>query len=303
VTDSLLRRGQYSLAPAQRRDVAEGLELCALDPVTNVVPAMHLETASRAGVIPTGLWVVRKRGRLSRDIAGVIWCGANLTAVLPTGDNDETDNARAEVASSIVSRLSRPAALVGEATLTLDLWGRVEPWWGPARQLRPSQVSMSIKGHPQAVAEASVDAEPMRRATMADYDALLPAAVHMFVGEVGYDPLTHGRDAYEDRLTRLVRQGHSYVRYGVVDGKRAVLFKAEVGVVGGKVAQIQGVWVHPTMRGKGLGAAGMADLVRHVRADHAPTVSLYVNDFNVAALRAYEAVGFARVGTFATVMF
>ncbi len=303
MTDSLLRRGQYSLAPAQRRDVAEGLALCALDPVANVVPAMHLETASRAGVIPTGLWVVRKRGRVSRDLAGVIWCGANLTAVLPAADDSEADDARAEVAASIVSRLSRPAALVGEAALTLDLWGRVEPWWGPARQLRPSQVSMSIAGHPGPVAEASVDAEPMRRATMADYNALLPAAVHMFVGEVGYDPLTHGREAYEDRLTRLVRQGHSYVRYGDVDGKRSVLFKAEVGVVGGKVAQIQGVWVHPAMRRKGLGIEGMADLVRHVRADHAPTVSLYVNDFNVAALRAYESVGFARVGTFATVMF
>jgi uncharacterized protein len=303
MTDSLLRRGQYSLAPAQRRDVAEALELCALDPVSNVVPAMHLETASRAGVIPTGLWVVRKRGRVSRDLAGVIWCGANLTAVLPTGDDYETDNARAEVASSIVSRLSRPAALVGEAGLTLDLWGRVEAWWGPARQLRPSQASMSIKGHPRDVPEASVDAEPMRRATMADYDALLPAAVHMFVGEVGYDPLTHGRDAYEERLARLVRQGHSYLRYGVVGGKRQVVFKAEVGVVGGKVAQIQGVWVHPEIRGRGLGSAGMADLVRHVRADHAPTVSLYVNDFNAPALRAYEAVGFERVGTFATVMF
>lgn len=303
MTDSLLRRGQYSLAPAQRRDVADGLALCALDPVTNVVPAMHLETASRAGVIPSGLWVVRKRGRISRDLAGVIWCGANLTAVLPTADDYDADDARAEVASSIISRLSRPAALVGEASLTLDLWGRVEPWWGPARQLRPSQVSMAIRAHPLPVAEASVDTEPMRRATMADYESLLPAAVHMFVGEVGYDPLTLGRDAYEDRLTRLVKQGHSYVRYGVVDGKRAIVFKAEVGVVGGKVAQIQGVWVHPAMRRKGLGTEGMADLVRHVRADHAPTVSLYVNDFNIAALRAYEAVGFERVGTFATVMF
>ena len=165
MTDSLLRRGQYSLAPAQRRDVAEGLALCALDPVTNVVPAMHLETASRAGVIPSGLWVVRKRGRISRELAGVIWCGANLTAVLPTADDYDADDARAEVASSIISRLSRPAALVGEADLTLDLWGRVEPWWGPARQLRPSQVSMSIKGHPRPVVDA-------------DYGALLPAARH-----------------------------------------------------------------------------------------------------------------------------
>lgn len=302
MNDSLLRRGQYALAPAQRRDVDEGLAMCALDPVATVVPTMHLETASRAGVIPTGLWVVRKRGRVTRELAGVIWCGANLNAVLPTQDHEE-DDARAEVASAIVTRLSRPAALVGEAELTLDLWGRVEPWWGPARQVRPSQVSMAISGPPRTVAEPDDSVEPMRRATMDDYDALLPAAVHMFVGEVGYDPLTYGRQAYEGRLTHLVKQGRSYVRYGIVDGERTVVFKAEVGVVGGKVAQIQGVWVHPALRGRGLGSAGMAELVRHTRGDHAPTVSLYVNDFNEPALRAYDAVGFERVGTFATVMF
>ena len=35
----------------------------------------------------------------------------------------------------------------------------------------------------------------------------------------------------------------------------------------------------------------------------APTVSLYVNDFNTAALAVYERVGFRRVGTYATVLF
>jgi hypothetical protein len=32
-------------------------------------------------------------------------------------------------------------------------------------------------------------------------------------------------------------------------------------------------------------------------------VSLYVNKFNVRAVRVYEAVGFRQVGTFATVLF
>ena len=302
MTDSLLRRGHYSLAPVQRRDVEEALVLCATDPVANVVPAMHLETAARAGVVPSGLWAVRRRSTGERELVGVLWCGANLTPVLPVGDGDP-DDARAEVADAIVSRLSRPAALVGNADLTLDLWGRVEPWWGPARQVRAAQVSMVIAAEPRDVGRTSVDAEPIRRTTLADYDALLPAAVHMFVGEVGYDPMKHGRAAYEDRLSQLVRQGRSYVRYGEVNGVRSVVFKAEVGVVGGGVAQIQGVWVHPALRGRGLGTVGMADLVRHVRADHALTVSLYVNDFNMAALATYDAVGFDRVGMFATVMF
>lgn len=302
MTDALLRRGQYTLAPVQRRDVEDALALCAADPVATVVPAMHLETAARAGVVPSGLWAIRRRGHVHRELAGVMWCGANLTAVLPTDDH-ETDDARAEVAASIVTRLSRPAALVGEADLTLDLWGRVEPWWGPARQVRHAQVSMAISADPHDVPRGEIDVEPMRRGTLDDYEHLLPAAVHMFVGEVGYDPLLHGRAAYEDRLTQLVRQARSYVMFGVVDGERCVVFKAEVGVVGGGVAQIQGVWVHPSLRGHGLGTAGMADLVRHVRADHASTVSLYVNDFNIAALCAYDTVGFERVGTFATVMF
>ncbi|WP_291380123.1 GNAT family N-acetyltransferase [Demequina sp.] len=302
MTDSLLRRGQYSLAPAQRRDVAESLELCAADDVANVVPAMHLETAARAGIVPTGLWVVRRRGRLSSQLAGVLWCGANLTATLPT-EGDETDDARAEVASAIVARLSRPAALVGDAELTLDLWGRIEPWWGPARQLRPSQVSMVIRDDPKAVKTPPTGMEPLQRASLDDYAQLLPAAAHMFLGEVGYDPLQHGREAYEERLAHLVRAGRSYVMYGDVNGKRDIVFKAEVGVVGGGVAQIQGVWVQPSLRGCGYGSAGMAQLVEHVRQDHAEAVSLYVNDFNAAAIGAYESAGFERVGTFATVMF
>jgi predicted GNAT family acetyltransferase len=35
----------------------------------------------------------------------------------------------------------------------------------------------------------------------------------------------------------------------------------------------------------------------------APTVSLYANHYNERALAAYRAVGFRRVGTYATVLF
>jgi predicted GNAT family acetyltransferase len=47
----------------------------------------------------------------------------------------------------------------------------------------------------------------------------------------------------------------------------------------------------------------MATVVALAREHVAPVVSLYVNEFNISARRAYERVGFRRVGTFATVLF
>ena len=216
------------------------------------------------------------------------------------------DSQRADVAAGAVSRLARPAAMVGPAELTLDLWGRLEPWWGPAREVRARQLSMAISEparlHGAAVGEG-LDLEPVRRATLDDYDDLLPACVHMFIGEVGYDPMRHGRVAYEDRLRHLVRGGRAFLQYGTVDGRRAVVFKTEVGALGGPVAQLQGVWVHPSLRGRGLARAGLVGVIAATRATLAPTVSLYVNDFNAPAIAAYEAIGFETVGLFSTVMF
>jgi predicted GNAT family acetyltransferase len=66
---------------------------------------------------------------------------------------------------------------------------------------------------------------------------------------------------------------------------------------------VQGVWVAPAYRGRGIGTAGTAAVVEYARTSIAPVVSLYVNDYNLAARRAYERVGFREVGMFASVLF
>ena len=291
------------MAPLQRRDIEVARQLCATDPVAAVVPAMQLEHAAAIGKLPAGsLWAVRTR---DDGVVALVWNGANLIPLIP----EPNDDVLAVVAQTMVKRLSRPSALVGTASVVLDLWGRVEDRWGPAREIRAEQWLMTLTTNPLAppprppsVTHELLALEAVRVATLEDYAQLLPACVDMFKSEVGYDPMAHGRVAYEDRLKRLIRGGRSFVQFGSVDNRRQVVFKAEIGVLGGGVAEMQGVWVHHKLRGQGLGRAGIAATADKTRATLAPTVSLYVNSFNTRAIDAYLAVGFERVGTFATVM-
>ena len=46
----------------------------------------------------------------------------------------------------------------------------------------------------------------------------------------------------------------------------------------------------------------MAAVVRQVHATFSPLISLYVNDFNYAAVQVYQRVGFRVVGEWATVL-
>jgi predicted GNAT family acetyltransferase len=146
-----------------------------------------------------------------------------------------------------------------------------------------------------------VAADPLvRRVDPSELDVLLPASIAMFTEEVGVSPVAaDGGTLYRARVNELVVAGRSFAR---IEGGR-VVFKAEVGAVTAAACQIQGVWVDPEHRGCGLSVAGMAAVVDECLASIAPAVSLYVNDFNTAARRAYERVGFETVGTFMSVLF
>ena len=146
-----------------------------------------------------------------------------------------------------------------------------------------------------------VPADPhVQRASLNDIDVVLPASVAMFTEEVGYSPVSADQGAsYRRRVAELLREGRTFVRRAA-DG--SVVFKADLGSVSTAVAQVHGVWVDPRFRGRGLAAPAMAAVVAGALRDIAPTVSLYVNDYNAPAVAAYQRVGFTQVGTFATVL-
>ena len=173
------------------------------------------------------------------------------------------------------------------------MWRRLENAWGPARDVREHQPLMTLDSAPQCAIDSAV-----RPARMDELDAYLVAAIDMFIGEVGVDPrLGDGGRGYRRRVASLIAAGRAWARFE----NGVVVFKAEVGSQSPTVSQIQGVWVHPEWRGRGLGTAGTATLAAVV-VGTGRIASLYVNDFNTVAKATYDRIGFVEVGTFATVL-
>lgn len=256
-------------------------------------PVRHCYVASRLSQGGTGLFKHSYSDVLGYfddgHLKSALLLGANVVPINTSGV------ARQEFARILGRQGRRCSSIVGQSEEVLDLWSLLEPMWGSAREVRPVQPMLAMTTN----ATASIDMD-VRFATKNDLDILMPACIDMFTGEVGVSPVAHGSGpAYRNRISELISHRRSLVR--VNNGE--VVFKAEVGAIGDEVAQIQGVWVKPELRGQGIAVPAMAAVVNKVRAEIAPTVSLYVNDFNLAALATYRRVGFTQVDTFATVLF
>lgn len=198
------------------------------------------------------------------------------------------------LADGLGAHARRSASIIGRAEQVQPLWDRLAPRWGPAREWRDDQPLLVCPDVPAVAPDPRITAVPMTR--VPDY---FPASVAMFTEEVGVDPTRgDGGTAYRSRVTELVGSGRAFA---VFDG-HTVVYKAEVGCLTRRVGLIQGVWVHPRWRGRGIAAPATAAVVRAVHA-WGRLPCLYVNSYNTAARAAYARVGFVQVGTFSTVLF
>ncbi|GHH52342.1 N-acetyltransferase GCN5 [Streptomyces candidus] len=263
------------------------MDLLESEPVNNAFVTSRVKVA---GLDPWRLggemWGWYEGGRLR----SLCYSGANLVPICAT---PEAVRAFAERARRTGRRCS---SLVGPAEPTAELWRLLEPSWGPARDVRPHQPLMVADRMPD-----DITPDPLvRRIRKDEMDVIMPACVAMFTEEVGVSPMAgDGGLLYQARVAELVGAGRAFAR--TEDGK--VVFKAEIGAVTPDACQIQGVWVAPEHRGRGLSVTGMAAVLRHALADVAPVVSLYVNDFNAPARASYRRVGFREVGEFMSVLF
>jgi uncharacterized protein len=286
---ALWRRHPGTVRALDGRDREAALEICRRDAVGSVLAAVQAERLGEPG--PPGTEMLGIYGHDHDDPEALCWAGANLVPVQLRGTllDDLVEHLR--------RRGRRCSSIVGPAEEVLPLWDQLAPVWSPPREVRPDQPSLVIDADPAVAPDPQV-----RLARAEEVELVVPASVAMFTEEVGYDPTAVG-GAYAARVAELIATGRTYVR--IEDGYDGpeVIFKADVGALALDVAQVQGVWVHPEHRGRGLATAGMAAVVADVRRRLAPTVSLYVNSYNAPALATYDRVGFRQAGTYATVLF
>ena len=275
------------LRPIDVHSVGHLWAMINANPTRHTYVASRLEQQGLAGITRRTLEII---GAFEGDrLESAMLFGANL---IPVETSQESQKLFAEV---LARQGRRCSSIVGPANEVLQLWGMLEPHWGAARAIRNNQPVMMTQSRSELVVDDRVN-----YSALMDLDILFPACVEMFTAEVGLSPLLRGGGvSYRNRVSELISNRRSFVR---IDDDQ-VTFKAEVGCVGADVAQLQGVWVNPDSRGQGVGGHALATVVKYVLQDIAPTVSLYVNDYNRNAIALYEKVGFKQVDSFATVLF
>lgn len=187
-----------------------------------------------------------------------------------------------------------PMSVHGRRDQVAALWPALSARWGESREYRAAQFLMAMRGP----VDAALVVPGIRPATLHEFDPVLLAAAAMYREELRADPFAVGGGIpFRRRVARSIARGRTWV--GCHDGE--VFFKADVAAITPAVAQVQGVWVHPRLRGEGLGAGGTAAVCAALQS-RGLIPSLVVNASNSAARAAYRRVGMVDVVDYATVL-
>lgn len=204
-----------------------------------------------------------------------------------------TPNAADEYGKFLAKLANRHASIVGIKADVETLWEKSQTSFPEPRLVRENQFLFVLENELPVLEESKV-----RKVELSDLDKYVSASVEMFTGEVGLPPLDLVE--YRLRLKSQIEAGNSYAWFAS-DGR--VLFKVDVGSTFNGACQLQGVWLHPELRGRGYSVALLQMAINQIQNDFCQKITLYVNDFNSAAIALYERLGFKHLGNFRTIFF
>jgi hypothetical protein len=184
--------------------------------------------------------------------------------------------------------------IVGPRETVRAFWDAVRSWHAAPRLVRDRQLVMMVdRERLRPNARRTI----VRHATMDEWSAVADGSAQMVRQELAYDPR---RDSPEFAVG--IRQMIERKLWWVGSANGRLCFFCNVGPWCDQTIQLQGIWTPPELRGQGLATASLAAICDRL-LEVSPTLSLYVNDFNDAAIALYRRVGFEHAGDFQTLLF
>ena len=272
------RPSRFQVRPIGRKDEAVALEALDRNPVRDVFIASRiLHDGALTTFGPSPLWGAFEDGHLR----GMLHVGPNL---VPATD----DQAACEALAAAAGGLYPTRMVVGERQTVELLWSLIGPSFPAPREVRRHQFVYAVDPDRLARDHARLPGRA-RLAERSDEDRVLRLSAAMYTEEMGENPMARDPDGYRRRVRMLISRGWTYV----YEAAGQLQFKMDVGCASNHTAQIQGVYVPPDLRGRGVGTTAMSACC-DLAFDRHPNLSLYVNDFNTPAVALYERIGFQR---------
>jgi len=200
--------------------------------------------------------------------------------------------------AEVIAAFARVAQQCSTAFLLLGESENVQAFWhyySPAGQevhLYCRELLFTLNTH----VEGREAVPGPRLATIDDLDLIVPAHAETAFIESGIDPLETDPEGFRARCARRIEMGKTWVR----TENSKLIFKTEVVSDAPDVIYLEGVWVHPDERSKGIGSEGISHLCKTF-LNRTESVCILVNEKFKAAQAVYRKAGFSFISYYDTV--
>jgi uncharacterized protein len=137
------------------------------------------------------------------------------------------------------------------------------------------------------------EVDGLRRATLADLDQIALVQASMAEQESGLNPLTADPEGFRARCARRIEMG----RIWVLEEDGNLMFKADIQADTPDVVYLEGVWVNPSDRSKGIGRKCLRQLCQNLLT-RTKSVCVLVNEDNKRAHTFYRMCNFKMRGVY-----
>ncbi len=268
---------QREVRELREEDRAQVLAFLIRDPVQSVI--------LRGLILDYGMCAPELRGSFygyfaEEQLFGVALIGHQIVVFA-------TDEAFHSFARKAVEVKARGYIMLGPQAQVETIWNHLAQQGRETRQVSAQRLYVCQKQR------QTPDRLQLLRANVAELDVIVDAQAEMALEESGIDPRLSDLAGFRHRIVERIERKRVWVK--IEDGK--VIFKAELFSDTPETVYLEGIWIHPEYRNRGIGKSCLTELVYRLLKDH-QAVCLIANEEETVAHRVYEHAGFTPVATY-----